>query len=108
MATKRRLPMVGDSPTIAVQVQDPDLQVTLRVREELSSKEGAWEFDWEAYAGLIMAALIVPRTSDDLVDYWKANANMLDWAKKVKPDIFERIRLAFADRKTQILGAQNG
>ena len=37
---------------------------------------------------------------------WKANANMLDWAKKVKPEVFERIRLAFADRKQQLLGAK--
>lgn len=109
MATRRRLPMVGDAPTITLPVRDPDLQVVLQARrEELSSDEEAREFDWVAYEGLITAALIVPRSTDDLVDYWKANINMLDWAKKVRPDIFERIRLAFADRKQQLQGGRNG
>lgn len=82
------------------------MQVVLRRAEGLSSEKEAKEFDWEAYEGLIIAALIIPRSTDGLVDYWKANANMLDWAKKVKPDAFERIREAFAARKQQILGAQ--
>ena len=82
----------------------PHLEVTFRA--EVSSSDEAKEFDWESYAGLMIAALIVPRNTDALVDYWKANANMLDWAKKVKPEIFERIRLAFADRKQQLLGAK--
>jgi uncharacterized caspase-like protein len=60
------------------------------------------EFDWQAYCGLITAALIVPRTVDGLVDYWKANANMLDWAKKVRPDVFERVREAFSERRKQL------
>lgn len=106
MAMRRRLPMVGDSPQVVVPVDQPRLEVTLRA--EVSSSKEAQEFDWESYAGLIIAALIVPRNTDDLVDYWKANVNMLDWAKKVKPEIFERIRLAFADRKQQMIGAKNG
>lgn len=84
----------------------PRLEVTFRA--EVSSSEEAKEFDWAAYEGLIIAALIVPRNTDDLVDYWKANVNMLDWAKKVKPDVFERIRLAFANRKQQLIGANDG
>jgi hypothetical protein len=56
----------------------------------------------------MIAALIVPRSTDALVDYWKANANMLDWAKKVKPEIYEKIRLAFADRKAKLQGGQHG
>ena len=108
MATRRRIPMVGDHPQVVVPVEEPKLEVVLRVREELSSEKEAHEFDWEAYAGLMIAALIVPRNTDALVDYWKANTNMLDWAKKVKPEIYERIRLAFADRKQKLLGAQNG
>jgi len=56
----------------------------------------------------MIAALIVPRSTDALVDYWKANANMLDWAKKTKPEIYERIRLAFADRKVKLQGGQHG
>ena len=104
----RKIPMVGDNPLVVVPVEQPKLEVYLRPRTEVSSSEEAKEFDWESYEGLIIAALIVPRTSDDLVNYWKSNANMLDWAKKVKPDVFERIRLAFADRKQKILGAHNG
>lgn len=106
MATRRRIPMVGDSPEVVVPVDKPHLEVTFRA--EVSSSEEAKEFDWAAYEGLIVAALIVPRTTDALVDYWKANANMLDWAKKIKPEIFERIRLAFADRKKQLQGGQDG
>lgn len=109
MATRRRrIPMVGDQPEVTIPVQQPDLLVTLQPREELSSESDAKEFDWEAWSGLMIAALIVPRSTDALVDYWKANANMLDWSKKVKPDIYERIRLAFADRKKQLQGGQHG
>jgi len=53
-------------------------------------------------------ALIIPKDVECLVDYWKANANMLDWAKKVKPEIYEVIRLAFAARKLQVQGEKNG
>jgi hypothetical protein len=56
----------------------------------------------------MIACLIVPRSTDALVDYWKANANMLDWAKKVKPEIYEVIRLAFTSRKLEIQGDKNG
>jgi hypothetical protein len=55
----------------------------------------------------MIAALIVPRSTDALVDYWKANVNMLDWAKKVKPEIYENVRLAFAGRKEQLQGDKN-
>ncbi len=103
MATRRRIPMVADQPQVVVPVeQPPRLVVTLRA--EVSSSKEAREFDWASYEGLIIAALIVPRSSDALVDYWKANSNMLDWAKKVEPEVFERIRLAFANRKSQIKG----
>ena len=108
MATRRRVPMVGDHPQVVVPVEQPSLEVTLRVREELSSESEAKEFDWDAWSGLMIAALIVPRSTDALVDYWKANANMLDWAKKVKPEIYEKIRLAFADRKAKLQGGQHG
>jgi hypothetical protein len=52
-------------------------------------------------------ALVVPKNVEGLVDYWKSNVNMLDWAKKVKPDIYEKIRLAFAKRKAQLQGDKN-
>lgn len=108
MVTRRRVPMVGDQPEVIVPVQEPNLLVTLRPREELSSEAEAKEFDWDAWSALMIAALIVPRSTDALVDYWKANANMLDWSKKVKPEFYERIRLAFADRKDKLQGGQNG
>jgi len=83
-------------------VEGPSLEVVLRVRTEVSSFEEAKEFDWDAYAGLLIAALIIPKSVDHLGDYWRCNANMLDWAKKVKPDVYERARLAFADRRKQL------
>lgn len=104
MATRRRLPMVGDSPQVVVPVDQPPLCVTLAPRTEVSSSEEAREFDWISYSKLMIAALIVPKTVDSLADYWRANANMLDWAKKVKPDVYEQIRLAFSDRKNKLKG----
>ena len=104
MVTHRRTPLVVDHPVVVVSVERPRLQVSLRA--EVSSSKEAEEFDWASYEALIIAALIVPRNTDALVDYWKANINMLDWAKKVATENFERIRLAFADRKQQLIGAQ--
>lgn len=52
----------------------------------------------------MVACLIVHNTVDGLVDMWKSNANMLDWAKKVAPDNWQRIRDAFAKRKSAITG----
>jgi hypothetical protein len=56
----------------------------------------------------MIAALIVPRSLEALVDYWKANANMLDWSKKMKPEIYEKIRVAFSERKKQLEGGRDG
>jgi hypothetical protein len=88
-------------------VESLPLEVILRPRTGVLNSEEAKEFDWEAYSGLLIAALIVPKTVDDLVDYWKANANILDWSKKVKPDIFEKVRLAFASRRKQLERGDN-
>lgn len=110
MATRRRIPMVEDHPVrVPLEVAEATgvvgpLEVSLRPREELSSEEDAKEFDWGPYADLMIACLIIPKTVEYLVDYWKANQNMLDWAKKVAPDQYERIRLAFADRKAKLKG----
>ena len=101
MATRRRIPMVGDQP-------EPVPVEVLPLRREVSNSSEAEHFDWSSYSKLLIAALIIPRTVDWLVDYWKANANMLDWAKKVKPEIYEVIRLAFAARKLQVQGDKNG
>ena len=89
-----------------VPVEEPRLEVHLR--PEVSSSKEAEEFDWGPWGSLMIAALIVPRNVEGLVDYWKANVNMLDWAKKTQPDIYEKIRLAFADRKKQLQGGQDG
>jgi hypothetical protein len=102
MQTRRRLPMVGDAPSVVVQTQDPPLEITLRARTEVSSFDEAKEFDWEAYEGLMIAALIIPRTVEYLADYWRSNSNMLDWAKKVRPDVYDNIRLAFTKRRKQL------
>ena len=87
---------------------EPRLEVTLRARTEVSSSDEASGFDWVPWARLMITALIVPRSVDALVDYWKANANMLDWSKKVQPEIYEEIRTAFAERKKQLQGGQDG
>lgn len=110
MATRRRIPMVGDNPPeVVLPLEDLKLEVSLRAeRTEVSSSEEAKEFDWDAWSGLMIACLIVPRSTDALVDYWKANANMLDWAKKTKPEIYEKIRLAFSGRKVILEGDKNG
>lgn len=85
-------------------MEEPRLEVVLQARQGVSSSKEAEEFDWASYEGLMIAALIVPRNTDALVDYWRANINMLDWAKKVKPEVYEKVRLAFADRKQQLIG----
>lgn len=110
MASRRRIPMVGDNPPeVVLPLEDLKLEVSLRAeRTEVSSSEEAKEFDWDAWSGLMITCLIVPRSTDALVDYWKANANMLDWAKKTKPEIHEVIRLAFTSRKLEIQGDKNG
>lgn len=105
---QRRTPMVGDSPQVVVPVQEPRLEVTLRARTEVSSSSEAEEFDWNAWSSLMIAALIVPKTVDELIGYWKANANLLDWAKKIRPQIHEQVRLAFANRKKELQGEING
>lgn len=108
MATRRRrIPMVGDNPVV-VQVEEPRLEVHLKPRTEVSSSDEAKEFDWAAWSDLMIACLIVPRSTDALVEYWKSNINMLDWAKKTKPEIYEKIRLAFSGRKEQLKGGQDG
>ena len=107
MATRRRIPMVEDN-LVAVPLEEPPVQVILRPRTEVSSSDEAQDFDWVAWSGLMIAALIVPRSLEALVDYWKANANMLDWSKKMKPEIYEKIRVAFSERKKQLEGGRDG
>ena len=105
MATRRRIPMVGDQELVRLdQVPvEPIAEPRIR-REELSSEQEAREFDWDAWSDLMVTCLIVPRTIEGLVDYWKANINLLDWAKKVKPDVYKRIVAAFSARKLEIGG----
>lgn len=65
-------------------------------------------FDWDKYEEYMVACLIVPKTVEGLVSMWKGNANMLDWAKKVAPNNWQRIRDAFASRKSAITGDEYG
>lgn len=62
------------------------------------------EFNWKLYEETMVACLVVHSTVDGLVSMWRANSNMLDWAKKVAPDHWQRIRSAFAERKSAITG----
>ena len=52
--------------------------------------------------------LVVHNSVDGLIDMWKENSNMLDWAKKVAPDHWQRIRDAFAKRKSAVTGDTHG
>jgi hypothetical protein len=61
-------------------------------------------YNWGAYEKYMVAFLPVHNSVDGLIDMWKSNANMLDWAKKVAPDHWQRIRDAFAKRKAAITG----
>lgn len=107
MATRRRrIPMVGDHPVVTVPVENPQIEVDLHPRMEVSPSDTT--FDWDAWAGLMIAALIVPRSTDHLLEYWRVNANLLDYAKDNKPDVFSRIRAAFSARKLELQGGQDG
>ena len=87
-------------------VENPKMEVDLHPRMEVSASDTT--FDWDAYAGLVIAALIVPRSTDHLLEYWRVNANLLDYAKDNKPDVFTRIRAAFSARKLELQGGQDG
>jgi len=74
------------------------------VAEAAGSFFDPYGFDWGKYEEMIVACLIFHNSVDGLVDMWKSNANMLDWAKKVAPDNWRRIRDAFARRKSALTG----
>lgn len=62
------------------------------------------DFNWDMFEHMMIKCLIFSVTVDMLVDYWKSNANKLDWAKKVAPLHWQRIRDAFALKKAAIKG----
>lgn len=74
------------------------------VAEAAESFFDPYGFDWGKYEEIIVACLIFHNSVDGLVDMWKANANMLDWAKKVAPSNWQRIVDAFARRKSALTG----
>lgn len=80
----------------------PDMNSAPLVRRVSFSREDAESFPWGKYAELITAFLAMQTSREELVDYWRANSNMLDWAQKIKPDVYEQIRTAFAVRKQRI------
>lgn len=100
MAMRRRIPMKGDRPS----QEDPSPSLPPQ-RTVSSSEEPQSDFNWDLYEEVMVACLIVHNTVDGLVEMWKSNANMLDWAKKKAPNHWQRIRDAFAKRKSAILGA---
>lgn len=69
-----------------------------------SSDEPDKDFNWALYEQIMVSCLVVHSSVDGLVDMWKSNANMLDWAKKKAPDSWQRMRDAFAKRKSAIIG----
>lgn len=105
MAMRRRIPMKGDSPQPSpppvVEPEEPEPQPMT----EVSSSEVDWDtYDWGLYEKTMCAFLVVHDSVEGLVDMWRSNANMLDFAKKVAPQNWERIRDAFAKRKLAITG----
>lgn len=101
MATRRKIPMVGDAPKPEPPQPQPSPQPSPQRTESYSNPD---DFNWQLYEETMVACLIVHNTVDGLVDMWKSNSNMLDWAKKVAPDHWQRIRDAFAKRKSAITG----
>jgi hypothetical protein len=69
-----------------------------------SSDEPDKDFNWDLYEQIMVSCLVVHSSVDGLVDMWKSNLNMLDWAKKKKPDHWQRMRDAFAKRKSALAG----
>lgn len=101
MAKRLRMPMVGDRPKLEkVEPLAPPSPSTTTV----ASSYDVGEFDWGKYEEYMVACLIFHNSVDGLVDMWKSNANMLDWAKKVAPSNWQRIRDAFARRKSALTG----
>lgn len=78
-------------------------EVVTAVTEEGSSFD-PHEFNWGKFEEFMVACLVFHNSVDGLVDMWKSNANMLDWAKKVAPTNWQRIRDAFARRKSALTG----
>ena len=67
-----------------------------------ATKDTSSDYPWEAWAELITACLIIPKTLPDLIDLWKSNEAMLDWASKVKPETYGNVKDAFTRRKIEI------
>ena len=102
MAMRRRLPMVGEQPAAEAVVAQPLPSSPVVVAS--SSDEPDKDFNWALYEQIMVSCLVVHSSVDGLVDMWKSNANMLDWAKKKAPDSWQRMRDAFAKRKSAIIG----
>lgn len=73
--------------------------MTVRVTAEGTSSD----YPWKEWADLIKACLIVPTNLPDLIDLWKSNEAMLNWAEKVQPEIFGGVKDAFTRRKIEIM-----
>lgn len=101
MAKRLRMPMVGDRPkSQPVEPLAPPSPST----QEVGSSFDPDEFNWGKFEEFMVACLVIHNSVEGLVDMWKSNANMLDWAKKVAPTNWQRIRDAFARRKSALTG----
>ena len=106
MAKRLRIPMVGDRPRVepapAPKPAEPTPPLTPVVAS--SSDEPDKDFNWDLYEQIMVSCLVVHSSVEGLVDMWKSNINMLDWAKKKAPNHWQRMRDAFAKRKSALTG----
>lgn len=49
-----------------------------------------------------MDCLFIPKTLQDLVDFWKANDAMIGYVKDIHPEIYEQIKNSFTNRKLEL------
>ena len=104
MAKRPRMPMVGDRPRVEP-VAEPAVELPSSTQAVVSSSdEPDKDFNWDLYEQIMVSCLVVHSSVEGLVDMWKSNINMLDWAKKKAPNHWQRMRDAFAKRKSALTG----
>ena len=59
-------------------------------------------FDWLAWRDLLVYCLRLQSTEQDLIEYWRANALLIDYVRKQDPELFGVIKDAFSKRKAEI------
>lgn len=104
MAKRPRMPMVGDRPRVEPAVEPvvetpPSTPVVASFSDEPDK-----DFNWDLYEQTMVSCLVFHDSVEGLVDMWKSNINMLDWAKKMAPNNWQRMRDAFAKKKSALTG----